>query len=290
MGMNQHEDSKEIQMKCCPRCKTIILSSNRYGNIIKQNFQDIVKVKNKILAASGDPRQFAENLQAKMNLILQLNVQLTEELHHKISYDLAKGIQAIQNSLTPRKGKDKLIFPTLHSDQRFLYEVQIDVSERILDVMRNTSKVLPPSARSSQRFFQQLLGKMSVSVQMKPEFMLDILDRLQRLFHSLFNRERFCEKEHQSFIAEIERLDMVRAYFMLKSAPTYRGNAPRLAKERNELRGLLINNVKKLTEQEKIVVKTALQTMGKILNTGLGISDEERQQIIKAVGLKLGHW
>lgn len=290
MGMNQQEDAKEIQMKCCPRCKTIIRTCYRYGDIIKQNFQDIVKVKTKILTAGGDPKQFVEKLQAKVNTVLDLNNRLAEEFRHthNISYVLAEGLQAIQESLKPRRGRDKLIFPSLHADQRYLYEVQIDVIERILDVMKNTPRVLPPSTSFNQLSRPQQYFTNPVT--MKSEFMLDILDRAQRLVNLLFNRERFSENEHPSFITEIERLDLVRAYFMLKSAPTYKGNAIRLTKERKELRELLIKNVKKLTEKEKIVAKTALQTMGKILNTGLGISDEERQQIIRAIGLKQGHW
>jgi len=35
MGMD--DEKNEIQMKCCPRCKTIIYDCSRYGNIIKRN-------------------------------------------------------------------------------------------------------------------------------------------------------------------------------------------------------------------------------------------------------------
>ncbi|XP_065913577.1 NFX1-type zinc finger-containing protein 1-like [Dysidea avara] len=46
-------DSKavEIQFKCCPKCKTSVRRSLRYGNIIKQTLQDVEEVKKKM---SGD--------------------------------------------------------------------------------------------------------------------------------------------------------------------------------------------------------------------------------------------
>jgi len=43
-------DSKavEIQFKCCPKCKTSVRRSLRYGNIIKQTLQDMEKLKQKV--------------------------------------------------------------------------------------------------------------------------------------------------------------------------------------------------------------------------------------------------
>ena len=51
-----------------------------------------------------------------------------------------------------------------------------------------------------------------------------------------------------------------------------------------------MKNVKPLKDQEIAMIKDILRKMGQKLNTGLGISDAERQQIIKAVGLTQGHW
>ena len=42
-------DSQPIQLKSCPRCKTPIRKSLRYGNVIKQQLKDIEKVKEKLL-------------------------------------------------------------------------------------------------------------------------------------------------------------------------------------------------------------------------------------------------
>ena len=49
------DDSRgeEIQLKACPRCKTAIRRSLRYGNVIKQQLHDIDKVKAKLLGNSN---------------------------------------------------------------------------------------------------------------------------------------------------------------------------------------------------------------------------------------------
>ena len=41
-----------IQLKSCPRCKTPIRRSLRYGNVIKQQLQNIEEVKKKVIGHS----------------------------------------------------------------------------------------------------------------------------------------------------------------------------------------------------------------------------------------------
>ena len=47
--MSDDSRGEEIQLKACPRCKTTIRRSLRYGNVIKQQLHDIEKVKAKLL-------------------------------------------------------------------------------------------------------------------------------------------------------------------------------------------------------------------------------------------------
>ena len=60
--------------------------------------------------------------------------------------------------------------------------------------------------------------------------------------------------------------------------------------ENKQVEEMLMQNAKLLTKQQMATIKEILQKMGQKLNTGLGISDVERQQILKAVGLSQGHW
>jgi len=49
-------------------------------------------------------------------------------------------------------------------------------------------------------------------------------------------------------------------------------------------------NVKKLGDSAKAEIKSRMELIGKRLSTGLGIDDEERKQIVKAMGMSQGHW
>lgn len=48
------DDSQLIRLKSCPRCKTPIRKSLRYGNVIKQQLNDIEKVKKKLLGKKSE--------------------------------------------------------------------------------------------------------------------------------------------------------------------------------------------------------------------------------------------
>lgn len=65
-------DSHVIQMKRCPLCRKTIRCSLRYGNVIRQQLQDIEKVKNEIRTKSSP------ELPNKALLLVRLTTLLTE--------------------------------------------------------------------------------------------------------------------------------------------------------------------------------------------------------------------
>ena len=67
------DDSQPIQLKSCPRCKTPIRKSLRYGNVIKQQLKDIEKVKEKLLGDKIELERKKKRLQdrhSNMRLML----------------------------------------------------------------------------------------------------------------------------------------------------------------------------------------------------------------------------
>jgi hypothetical protein len=270
------EETREIQMKCCPRCKTIIRSCYRYGNVIKRNFGDIVEVKRMLLRSRESPKDFAEKHLKQIAACHTLNTELTGKLNHGITDVLIFGLEGIRNNLTPTIVRKKPEYKRLDEDTRYLIQVQVDVIERVLSVVRK-SPVITATGN------QAPIGYMS-----RP-LLEDLLNRTQQLLLSLFHRERFASQEHECFIAEVNRLNLIRAFFLLKSSSTYNRNSL-INEENRQVEELLMKNVKPLRDREIVVIKETLQRMGKKLNTGLGISDIERKEIIKAMGLTQGHW
>ena len=64
--MDTTDDRREIQLKSCPRCTTVIQRSLRYGNVIKQQLHDIEQVKRKVRGESDEMIQTQEKLQTRL--------------------------------------------------------------------------------------------------------------------------------------------------------------------------------------------------------------------------------
>ena len=78
------DDSQPIQLKSCPRCKTPIRKSLRYGNVIKQQLNDIEKVKEKLLGDKNELERKKKRLQERHSN-KRLMLEETDWLKLKIS-------------------------------------------------------------------------------------------------------------------------------------------------------------------------------------------------------------
>ena len=91
-------DSHVIQMKRCPLCRKTIRCSLRYGNVIRQQLQDIEKVKNEIRTKSSP------ELPNKALLLVRLTTLLTEPNadNHQIIRRLIRGVVKAVDGLQAR--------------------------------------------------------------------------------------------------------------------------------------------------------------------------------------------
>lgn len=273
------EETQEIQTKCCPRCKTIIRSCYRYNDVIKRNFADILEVKRMLLRSRVSSKDFTEKILRKVTETVALNSGLAGKLNHNITNLLAFGLEGIRSTLNPTMIRNKPQYKALDLDARYMIEVQVDVVERVLSCLTKAHTVASKPG-----------GLQAPTVSMKRSLLGDLLHRVEQLLLSLFHRERFNSKEYDCFVAEVNRLNLIRAFFLLKSASSTQNRQMLIVEETRQVKELLTRNVKTLTEQYIATIKQILEKMAKKLNTGLGISEVERQQIVKAMGLAQGHW
>ena len=69
MPINSEDNRHMIQLKTCPRCKTAIRRSQRYGNVIKQQLLDIVKVKAKVNGNQDEIETTREDLKKRLQVL-----------------------------------------------------------------------------------------------------------------------------------------------------------------------------------------------------------------------------
>lgn len=70
--MDMNDDSSEsqvIQLKQCPRCKTVIRTSLRYGNVIKEQLQYVEEVKKKVRGHPIEIEETKARLQTRMTVL-----------------------------------------------------------------------------------------------------------------------------------------------------------------------------------------------------------------------------
>ena len=90
-------ESHVIQMKRCPRCYTTIRLSLRYGNVIKQQLQDIEKVKAEMHERTSSGLSMKKLvLRKRVNNLL---VKFSEQSYERIWTVLARRVSKLSNGV-----------------------------------------------------------------------------------------------------------------------------------------------------------------------------------------------
>ena len=104
MSENDSAESQAIQLKTCPRCRTPVRCSLRYGNVIKQQLRDIENVKKKLLVEADS------GLSSKKRLLKDRLTTLSKKFN-------AENYQHVWETLKQRveKMKNGLKYPLLEN-------------------------------------------------------------------------------------------------------------------------------------------------------------------------------
>jgi hypothetical protein len=266
--MLMENEENGIRRKCCPRCQTVINSCLRYGDVIKKNFEDIVLVKNKIFDMRRHPKEFAKAVKARIRLLSEFSVggRWWSTMKHPIKSLITGTLSHLDQLVTPSKGKYR--HQSLDGDQRHKIQVTFDVINRMCKLIHAIH---------------------FTSVRLEPNHIKDLLDQLQTIFTSFNGRNRICNQEYRDFIHEIERLDLIRAYYLLLCSPCYSAGHPSVPKLAAIKRNLM-EDVTKLDDPRKTETVELLEEAAEMLKSPLGINKEEKEQIVKAMGMRQGHW
>jgi hypothetical protein len=204
-----------------------------------------------------------------------------------------KNLDAIDQQIKPKKnGKGINVNPALGSDVRFQIEVNLDIFEKILEMFK---KMTSTPTRSHRLSMNEFLLSYSIETTpppaqiMTPELMNELGILVNKLLRSVLERDRISTGDYQAVSRELDRLEYVCAYFVLQSTPSFPAiGAPSHENELIQL--LLIKNIRVLENEQKVELRAAMEKLGVKLKTGLGITDNERREIVQALGMSQGHW
>ncbi|XP_051887506.1 NFX1-type zinc finger-containing protein 1 isoform X2 [Pristis pectinata] len=245
--MNEENESSDmiIKLKDCPRCRTPIRKSLRYGAIIKKSLCEIEKVKKLVL---GDVKKMK---QSAKDLLFLLNT------HSIIAQQ----------------------FPDLHDDL-FCSLKSPALSLSSLTVIENKIAFISRLAELKSQ-------EVKFHYTMKAKFNTKLYECLKWINK---HRERFTEQELKDLQSEIQRLTfLVDLYVRYNKASGKKLDSS--TEQTVACVQQILEGTKKFTEGDEKVVKENMEKLKLALpETGLGISDTERVMIVKAMGLRQGHW
>ena len=289
-GMDHWMDMKgdgEIMKKCCPRCKTPVRNCLRYGNVTKAIFRDIKQVKQKMFNMQGDPTKFFKEANAALHSNTSALSKSTINKNHRLSGVLTQNLNSIELLLKPKKGnkkKGQMVNPSHDASKRFFIQVNLDFIKRLLQLFK------PEPVKRPDGFSRLNPPAEPTTHVIKPELSSKLCDQVLKLLQLLINRDStIVEEEYRAVVEELERLDLIKGYFTLQSTAQFASAAPS-SPEQILLDQQQTKNIGVLKEEQKTGIKSALRDLAKKLNTGIGISETERIQIVAAMGMTQGHW
>ncbi|EDO30690.1 predicted protein, partial [Nematostella vectensis] len=263
--MDKVEDTTFVQLKKCPICTVPIRNTRRYGNIVKRVLRDFETIKGKVALSLRE-------IQPEVR-------RLGEELRNvcRLSGDHPSFLDTDWN----KKLENNLKTSKLTVNQLNVFENQINFLRRLLELACSTSKAF--RADSLNRLQS---GKTLKKVESALKEQVRPLER-----HIIADRSWISEQELEDIDEEIRRLELWLSRKILKH---------QLEKRRKSLltedKACIYLIYKALKSGERIDRKDFMDRLDELRKQYLpdvfyeSVTNDEKREIVKAVGLAKGHW
>ena len=264
--MDSNDESDEIKSKVCPLCRAPILKSRRYGNIVKRIHDDIDEIKRKVLASDIE---LQEKLMLVKKMADELRPQITMILENMGSTNINnawKRIDQFVSNCKPSPVYYRNII-SLESEMRLLeYWIRVKKSFEKAVKRQDESR----SLGSCVEFDSEMQHVLSRILVMPANTGVPVLAQLN---------------------LELQRMSLKRDVLVLKIDCT--GLKCNLKKEDEEV----LAEIQKTLRNKEIINEESVKKFKKEISDICSrypqlspLTEEEKIQIVRAVGLKQGHW
>ncbi|XP_049816896.1 NFX1-type zinc finger-containing protein 1-like [Schistocerca nitens] len=255
--IKQSED--EITTKVCPRCKTPITKTQRYLNDVKVTLEDVCKVKAKVFGIQSE-------IESKRSLLLHQITQLMQHSPYVIgSAKLKQHLHKLKQQMLPVQGQHRNQLSIMDTES---LELHIKFMQEIVMTMRYASGGL--DSHSITKVEQQVL------------FLMNIMETRGRYLSNQEVNDINCELNRFSSFLHLCRLESTKMYKM------HCNNAH--VQYQYDIARKTVCSIKKFTTDQSTIFRQSLGNLNRILNNAIVLPTQERQQIVKALNLKQGHW
>ena len=253
MQSQTHTDGsaeQHLQLKACPICKTVIRQNMRYGKQIRERLQDIEQVKKRVLGHKDKIR------------LLRLDI----DINIKMEFD-----------------------PVKHEEKQEMYERGYKESESGLTAVLNQLEFLKKIENQIRKF--KRIDAATPTLRIKLKLYLDDLERFRQWF---LKKSTFVLSEQEVDDAQRELDRYTAALGILNIEKTLKDRNIKLDSGLEERFVRVIRYVdgrRVFTPERRNYVKKVVEEIKKLApESGLGISEEERVSIVKAMEMSSGHW
>lgn len=272
-------NANSVQLKGCPICKTPIRKCLRYGSIINQHLQDIERVKRTLIGENEAKLRSVERLINTNDTFATLN-------DRTIQRGITAGIYSEDHIRT--------LYPEHHFKAlcKKQLELQLTVLKQKKFYTENQLVTLENQHRISLSIVDVILKLKNINRSTTPQDnQSSMVDFFAELLHSLLNpKDHLSEQEIEDYTAEIRRGNMCHQYLKLKQAIRNAGKVNEVAADLEVLSRLLFSKAN-FTNENRTKAKSCIEKLKEHVKVdGLGISEDERLEIVKAIGLSKGHW
>ncbi|XP_063954535.1 NFX1-type zinc finger-containing protein 1-like [Lytechinus pictus] len=252
----ESSDDVTIQLKGCPKCKTSIRRNLRYGNTIKQTLGDVENVKTKMRGSEVEIESKTKELRDKLS---QLRSHVACR-HRFIDFIY---VQKLIGDLNQRKHLEKIL---ARLNRCAFLRAIVDVHNKV--------------STGNSFTFQLKTRKHGIEV------------RLRELKNEVTGGEldKFTDQQMNDIQREVSRVSV-----QVEAMAVLTRNMTRLSQNMNSchLKALdkIVDKASPFTVKDEAQATQHLRQFKREMGqVALGITDRERVQIIKAIGLSQGHW
>lgn len=244
-----------IEFRKCPKCKTIIRHTKSLNTATQASLRDIQLVK---LKTCGDPRT---NKTTQENLFARVEKILNEETFTNDKLSLRTIFKDIFDATKFKNGG------RVKSNQELIELTnKLDLVERL----KNIYSVFDGRKKPQKSLDNRQIDRFESRLRMAASFI--------RIFKN-------CEQQRADISTEISFLELMSDVIVKASNQEFNDAAKKLLNDAFEL----ANQYGTATEIIRNDFKKTVNESWKLLS-GIGISMEEKQMVLNAMGLSGGHW
>ncbi|XP_034243136.1 NFX1-type zinc finger-containing protein 1-like [Thrips palmi] len=261
----------EIILKVCPMCKTPVLKSQRYSNVVKRKAFDVSKVKSKVYGNWATIQPATENALRALNEVLPFPNGFEAASH------LVTTIESMLQNVKKDFPDPKNLTGTRKKPSRSWTEIRN--VEQFSVILKNLSKIV------ADAFYQpasQLL-KLSNSGQVEIQLFVETLCRNI----SARNLVRMSAQEASDVNTELLRLQRLAFLCQVENGS---GASRFTAGEREMLYSVsnIIRSIRPYAKEQDALIKTMLVNLAE--KASVSITKAEIQAVVAAMGMGQGHW